>query len=150
MGPYAAIGDSFFWGALRPFSSAWSVLLAIAGSLYAPLFFLLLFSPAQILVRAGGFISGLRYGQGGFNYIRSLDLPRESSRLRYGSLFVLSILSVVLVAAFGDHDGILTTTPRGWIIGSVILLISLAGLRRGISAERILYGIFALCMVLSV
>ncbi|MHB9099013.1 MAG: PTS system mannose/fructose/sorbose family transporter subunit IID, partial [Syntrophales bacterium] len=42
MGPYAAIGDPFFWGALRSFSSATAVLLALKGVLLAPLALLIL------------------------------------------------------------------------------------------------------------
>ena len=149
MGPYAAIGDSFFWGALRLFCSAWSVLLAVWGSFYAPFMFLLLFSPAQIMIRVGGFIQGFRYGRDGFNYVRSLDLPRESSRLRYGALFILAIVAAAL-AALLEYPGSLLPRPVCFIIGSAILLISFMGARREVSAEKILYGIAILCMVLSI
>jgi hypothetical protein len=70
--------------------------------------------------------------------------------IRYGSLVTLSILSVAVVAVFGEHKGSLTTIPVWWITGSAILLISLAGLRKEISVEKILYGIALLCMVLSI
>ncbi len=149
MGAYAAIGDSFFWGGLRLFASAWSTLLAISGSFYAPLVFLLLFSPPQILVRAGGFVHGFHSGRDGFNYIRSLDLPGEASRLRYGSLVVLSIIAASALGGLGGLGAPLPPTA-GLIIGSAIFFISFAGVRREISSEKILYGIAILCMVLSI
>lgn len=149
MGPYAAIGDSFFWGALRLFSSAWAVLLAVFGSFYAPLIFLMLFSPAQLMVRVGGFFHGFCSGWGGFNYIRALDLPRESEMLRYGALFILSIVGAVLSVSV-EYSGQLLPQHVGYIIGSVIFLISLVGGRRAISSEKLLYGIAIFCMVLSI
>jgi len=149
MGPYAAIGDSFFWGALCLFSSAGAVLVAVSGSFYAPLVFLLLFSPAQVMVRVGGFIHGICSGRGGFNYIRSLDLPREAARLRYGALFILSIVVAALAVSFAGH-GRLFPQHVGFIIYSAIFLISFVGARREISSEKILYGIAVMCMVFSI
>src|SRR5690606_42145420 len=52
MGPYAAIGDTFFWGALRPCSGIIGAGLAWLGSILAPVAFLLVYTPAHIWVRA--------------------------------------------------------------------------------------------------
>jgi len=149
MGPYAAIGDSFFWGALRLFSSACSVLLAVSGSFSAPLVFLMLFSPAQFMIRVGGFIHGFSSGWGGFNYIRALDLPRESEILRYGALFILSIVGAFLSVSV-EYSGSFLPKNVGFIIGSVIFIISLMAVRRAISSEQLLYGIALVCMALSI
>jgi PTS system mannose-specific IID component len=150
MGPYAALGDSFFWGALRLFSSIWAVLFALLGSFYAPLLFLLFFSPPQFFVRVGGYVNGLRYGRGGFNYIRSLDLPRESLRFRYGALVVLGVAVAASFSAIGDgHAGSLSSISE-LIIGSVIFLVSFWGLKRGISSVKILYGCAVLCILFSI
>jgi len=149
MGPYAALGDSFFWGALRLFSSVWAVLFALSGSIYAPLLFLLFFTPPQIFVRVGGYVNGLRYGRGGFNYIRSLDLPRESLRFRYASLVVLGFAGAASFSAIGDRAGSLSSITD-LIIGSVIFSISFWGLKRGISSVKILYGAAVLCILFSI
>ena len=68
MGPYAAIGDPFFWGALRPFSAVGAVILALKGVLLAPLAFLLLYNPAHLWVRGKGFIEGYRRGKGRYRF----------------------------------------------------------------------------------
>jgi mannose/fructose/N-acetylgalactosamine-specific phosphotransferase system component IID len=149
MGPYAALGDSFFWGVLRLFSSVWAVLFALSGSLYAPLLFLLFFTPPQIFVRVGGYVSGLRYGRGGFNYIRSLDLPRETQRFRYGALAVLGVAVAAAFSSSGDRVGSLSSISD-LIIGSVIFLVSYWALKRGISSVKILYGSAVGCILFSI
>ncbi len=83
MGPYAAIGDPFFWGALRPFSAVVAVILALKGILLAPLAFLLLYNPAHLWVRGKGFIEGYRQGKGSIEFIRGLNLPAVTGRIRF-------------------------------------------------------------------
>ena len=148
MGPYAAIGDSFFWGALRLFSSAFAVLLAVHGSILVPLTFMLIFSPAQLLVRINGFIKGYHLGMDGFNYIRALDLPGVSSRLHYGSLFIIGLLAVLGLNANGEYGNSLLVLFSCLFSASVFLLSFLGALRQ-ISTEKIIYGVALLCMVIS-
>lgn len=148
MGPYAAIGDAFFYGALRLFSAVLSVLIAFSGSSYAPFAFMAIFSPPQIVVRTGGFLSGIRLGRGGFNYIRALDLPRDSSVLRYGSLIVLAVMSVALTDDLVGNSGH-WQKAASVAVGSAILLFSFAGNFKEISSEKLLYGITILCMAFS-
>lgn len=149
MGPYAALGDSFFWGALRLFSSGWAVLFALSGSLYAPLLFLFFFSPPQIFIRVGGYLSGLRSGRNGFSYIRSLDLPSKTSLFRYGSLAVLGFAAAASVSTIGNCTG---STPSfvDMIIGSLVFLLSFWGIKKGVSSVKMLYGIAVVCMIFSI
>ena len=65
-GPYSAIGDTFFWGTLRPFAAIVSCVLAYMGYAIAPLAFLLLYTPAHIWVRLKGFLEGYRKDPVGF------------------------------------------------------------------------------------
>ena len=54
MGPLAGIGDSVFWGTLRPLAGGIACSLALTGNLFAPFLFLLLFDHLhQDLVVAG-------------------------------------------------------------------------------------------------
>ncbi|MEI7781354.1 MAG: PTS system mannose/fructose/sorbose family transporter subunit IID [Planctomycetota bacterium] len=93
MGPYAAIGDSFFWGALRSFSAVGAVIVAFTGTFPAPLAFLLLYSPAHFWVRGKGFLEGYRRGKSGIDFIRGLDLPGAAGRIRFLSLILMNVLA---------------------------------------------------------
>jgi PTS system mannose-specific IID component len=149
MGPYAAIGDAFFWGALRSFSSATAVLLALKGVLLAPLALLILYNPAHVWVRGKGFIAGYRRGKGSIDFIRALNLPGVAGRIRLGTLMLIGVLSAV--AGEMSYDS-WTFLPEITVQAVVLLLILLCytGIRRGISPVKILYGTTLLCMVLSI
>ena len=149
MGPYAAIGDSFFWGALRSLSAVGAVILALAGTLLAPLAFLLLYTPAHLRVRVKGFLEGYRCGRNGIDFIRALDLPKESIKFRYLSLILIGFLAAVAVDTAGRSWNFPPEMPGG-AVGSALLLLVFTGVRLGISSVKILYGTSLLCMAFSI
>lgn len=149
MGPYAAIGDSFFWGALRPFSAVGAVIPALAGTLLAPLAFLLLYTPAHLWIRVKGFLEGYRCGRNGIDFIRALDLPKVSVKIRYLSLILIGSLAAVAIDTACRYRIFPAGVP-GRAAGFVLLLLVVAGIRRGVSSVKILYGMSLLCMVLSI
>jgi PTS system mannose-specific IID component len=149
MAPYAAMGDPFFWGALRSFSSATAVLLALKGVLLAPLALLILHNPTHLWVRGKGFIEGYRQGKGSIDFIRLLDLPGVAGRIRLLSLILIGILSAVAGEMAGRSWAFLPEIPVKMIV-LVLIILCFTGVRRGISPVKILYGMTLLCMVLSI
>jgi mannose/fructose/N-acetylgalactosamine-specific phosphotransferase system component IID len=149
MGPYAAIGDSFFWGALRLFSAAGAVILAHQGFLLAPLVFLLLYSPAHLWVRGRGFFEGYRQGSHSIDFIRGLDLPGLTGRIRILSLILTGALAAVVVEMAYSRRDFLPEIPVKAVALTLILLCFL-GIRGGISPLKILYGMTFLCLALSI
>jgi PTS system mannose-specific IID component len=146
MSPYAAIGDVFFWGALRSFCAVTAVLLALLGVAAAPLAFLILYNPAHLWVRAKGFIEGYRQGKNGIAFIGRLDLPGVAKRIRNLSLVLTGLLGAVAAETACDTWG----WPAGFPENAAVLaipLLFLLGLRRGLSPVAILYGTALLCMV---
>jgi len=149
MGPYAAIGDSFFWGALRPCAGIAAAGLAWLGCAFAPLAFLLIYSPAHILVRGRGFFEGYRRGKQGIESIRALDLPGVTGRIRWLSLAALTAGSLWI---FGiGYRGTAGETPAAAVAAAVTALVLLCGwlVKRGVSQIYILYGAAALFMIFS-
>ena len=116
MGPYAAIGDTFFWAALRPCAGICAAVLAGLGSILAPLAFILIYFPAVIWVRAKGFLEGYRRGKQGIEFIRKMDLPHIAVRVQWLSLIVLAGLGVFLSG--GRKSGLCGSTPSGGCGGS--------------------------------
>jgi mannose PTS system EIID component len=149
MGPYAAIGDPFFWGALRPFSALVAVLLALEGFLLAPLAFLVLYNPAHAWVRGKGFIEGYRLGKNSIEFIRGLNLPAVTGRIRLLSLVLIGILAAVAAdMAFHSWPGLPEIPGKG--IALALILLCFMGVRGGISSVSILYGATLLCVALSI
>ncbi|MFM1654965.1 PTS system mannose/fructose/sorbose family transporter subunit IID [Brevibacillus sp. B_LB10_24] len=62
MGPFAGIGDSFFWGTIRIIAVGIGLSLAQQGSFLGPLLFLLLFNIPHLLVRYYGGVYGYKFG----------------------------------------------------------------------------------------
>jgi len=148
MGPYAAIGDSFFWGALRSFSAVGAVIVAFMGTLTAPLAFLLLYNPFHLWVRGKGFLEGYRRGKSGIDFIRGLDLPGAAGRIRFLLLILIGILAAVAVEMACRPRDFLPEIPARAAALGLLILFSL-GVHKGISPVKILYGMPLLCMVIS-
>ena len=146
MGPYAALGDPFFWSALKPFSAVAALCLAIQGYLLAPVVFLLLYNPVPFRVRIGGFLEGWRHGKDGIDFVRRLDLPEKTRRLRWGSAILLAGLAVLAVPV-GPLPAPLEPGLRVQAAGLLVVLAAYAALQKGLSALAILYGAVALCAV---
>ncbi len=149
MGPYAAIGDTFFWGALRPCAGIASAVLAIQGCIVAPLVFLMVYSPFHLWVRMAGFIEGYRKGKLGIEFIRRLNLPRLGGWIRWASVTVLAASAVWLFQA-DSYATIISS--RALIIEAIalgVVLICVALIRKGISQTYILYGGVALFLIYS-
>jgi len=143
MGPYAALGDPFFWGALKPFSAVAAMCLAIQGWLLAPVVFLLLYNPVPFRVRIRGFLEGWRHGKNGIDFVRRLDLPEQTRRLRWGSAILLAGLAA-LASSVGPIPAPLE--PGLWLkaAGLIVVLAGYAAVKKGLSAIVILYGAVAL------
>lgn len=149
MGPYAAIGDSFFWGALRSFSAVGAVILAYQGFIMAPLALLLLYNPAHVWVRGRGFFAGYRQGRRGIDFIRDLDLPGLTGRVRLLALILTGVLAAAVVEMAGSPWDFLPEIPVK-AVALTLILVSFLAIHRGISPLKILYGMTFLCMILSI
>lgn len=139
MGPYAAIGDRFFWGALRPFAGIVAVILALKGLIIAPIAFLLIYTPPHLWIRVKGFIEGYRRGKQGIEFIRALHLPRAAAIIRWLSLIMLAIIAALLPYSwywsFMEVPGLMMT-----LAAIVTFLFSLFLIKKDVSQIYILYG----------
>ena len=148
MGPYAAIGDNFFWGALRPFAALFAVVLAYTGLIVAPLVFLLIYTPAHIWVRCKGFIEGYRRGKQGFEFIRIIDLPRTAIKIRWCSILILAglahwLLQVVAAPLTNINELIMKLIALVVVVSCVMLI------NKGISQVYILYSTASIFLLMS-
>lgn len=70
MGSLGAVGDSFFWGALKPVASAAGALLALVHPLLGIAALLLLYNTVHLAVRRHGFASGTEGEEGIVRYLK--------------------------------------------------------------------------------
>ena len=138
MAPYAAVGDPFFWGGLRPFSSVAGVILALEGLVIAPLFFLLVYNSIHMWIRLKGFIEGYQDGKGGIGFLGRIALPYKTRRLKWVTTFSLALLGAVFLDSYFP----LANLTWGVALGGTLALILLCSwlVSRGISSLAVLYG----------
>jgi PTS system mannose-specific IID component len=143
MGPYGAIGDSFFWASVRPLASCAGALAAVLFGAWGVALFLAVYNAFHLWMRWRGLTQGLRLGDGVAGYVRSLGLPDMGLKLRYAAAAALgafsSIAALRALAGFGAASpGV--PRPAAW---AAIVLVAAAVLymlsRRGATVERLLY-----------
>lgn len=122
--PCAAMGDSFFWGAMRPFAAVVALLFAFHGSLWGPVFFIVLFNLPQFWFRVQGLIKG--YG-GGVRVVSTLQRWHLSDKAIY-----LKQVLVLLLGFFAAAIGAAATDKMG------------SGIAWGVCAAPLIFGMSAL------
>ncbi len=139
--PCAAMGDAFFWGALRPLVAVAALLPAFQGFWWAPLGYLLLYNFPHLGFRALGLIRG--YG-GGVRVVSSLQHWRLSDWSVYCKqllLLLLGVLAALISIAATAGLGL----SGAWVLCAGPLLWAVAMLmRRKISP---LLVIWVLCLL---
>ncbi len=92
MGPFAGIGDSFFWGTLRIVSAGIGISLAQQGSVLGPILFLIIFNIPHVLIRYYGTVMGYKFGVGLVSKLSSGELLKKVSK-------ATSIVGLIVIGA---------------------------------------------------
>ena len=148
MGPLAGIGDSLFFGALRPVLSGVCAALAVTGNPVGPILFFVAFNSVQVLSRWYGVTFGYHYG---VRFFEKLDLS-QIERVKEGAtmvgLLVVGALAATLLkigspltyhsgkAAISVQDSIDQVLPAAIPLAFTLLVFFL--IRRRISATWVL------------
>ncbi len=140
MAPYAAIGDSFFWGSLRPLAAAAGVLLALKGLFIAFLVPILIFNPFHLWVRLKGLVEGYRRGKEGIEFIRSMNLLGMARQLQWVSVVLLAALTLV-VSSQTEWPFIQGLDILKRVSLLAVILACLWALKKRVSVVTILYGV---------
>ncbi|MDD5309346.1 MAG: PTS system mannose/fructose/sorbose family transporter subunit IID [Deltaproteobacteria bacterium] len=104
MGPLAAVGDPFFWGALAPASTAVAVLVTLLfGPLAGVAALVLAFNIVHVFVRVAGVAVGYREGPMGLHRVAGWLGPSRTAALKVlTAVCVGAILAVVSSEAGSD------------------------------------------------
>lgn len=144
MGPYGAVGDSLYWGALRPLLMVGALHLAYRGVFWAPAAFVASFVLCNLAGRGYVFVQGYRRGVDVAGALGRLELLAWARRCRFVCALLLGGL---LAAAYGP-------TPLGaWEVpalfwGAMALGLALATawvVGRGVPPAWVLLSATALC-----
>ncbi len=121
-GPLAAVGDGFFWTALRPFFGAVAAVGALTTGWPAVVAALVAYNAIHVALRWGLFRAGYEKGDGVVADIARLSLPRLADRLRLlGALLcgaaagLLALSAGAGPAATGGAAAVLAGAALGYL-----------------------------------
>lgn len=143
-GPFAAVGDSFFWLSLRPSAGILAALLSPWLGLWSVALFLVLYNVPHVAFRLLLFVDGYRRGDRVVERVAKAALPKWGARLRAVSATCGGAAAVV--AAFLLTGPGLPVEAESWLVVScaAAALVFLASW--GLLARRgaLLAGILAI------
>jgi mannose PTS system EIID component len=150
MAPLGALGDSFFWGALKPFAAVLAVALLMAGYWWAPFLFLALYNVWHVGLRAGMLFWGYRSGGDAVALMARHGFMKMAKRLKVMTVTVLGAIIAMIPEWRPDTllNGMMSFLPMAlsWL---VVVLIVVMILRRGVSPIKLMLGLAALCLALA-
>lgn len=150
MAPLGALGDSFFWGALKPMAAAAASAALITGLWWAPLLFLALFNLWHLGLRLGMLFRGYAGGGNAVALMAQYPFTRMARRFKLVSLSLLGGLTA-LIPVWRQEFRIAAPVPPAVLAGAGLaaVFIIVAIMRRGGSPVNIMLGLAALCLALA-
>jgi PTS system mannose-specific IID component len=149
MAPLGALGDSFFWGALKPLAAVVSVALIMIGYWWAPLVFLVFYNVWHVGLRVGMLFWGYRSGGDIVALMTRYRLMKTAKRFK---LITLAVLGGIIgmfpywrTEFLPGCSGPLFPVALLWL---AITMALVAILRRGGSPIKLMLGLAALCLAL--
>ncbi|HSH68467.1 MAG TPA: PTS system mannose/fructose/sorbose family transporter subunit IID, partial [Deferrisomatales bacterium] len=140
MGPCGALGDSFFWGALRPCVVLIALLAAVAGNPWAPWLLLGLFGGLNLAARALFFVLGVRRGTGVAETIQRLDLLRRAEALKSAAALLAGAFVVAAAPASG-WEALGIPAAAGWAGLVAVAAVGALLVRRGVGPGTLVVAV---------
>jgi PTS system mannose-specific IID component len=138
-GPLAAIGDGFFWTALRPFFGAAGAVAALTFGLWGVAFVLVVYNVVHLSMRAWFLKVGYDKGDGVVAVIARRNLPVHADRLRA----VGAGLSGLSGAVWMTHD-VFAEGVEPQMVGFAVAVLGYLGLSRGGRVLPLSYAVVVL------
>lgn len=158
MGPFAGIGDSFFWFTLFPVCAGIGVSLSDGGSILGPIVFLVLFNIFNFGTRYFGLMYGYKFGS---SFIDKISGGSVMQRLSEGTtlvgLMVLGVMTATMVSVpldfvvgEGEQAMTLQSIFDGIMPNLIPLLLTLAvykAIKKGLSTTIVLFIVIGIAIL---
>jgi PTS system mannose-specific IID component len=125
-GPLAAIGDGFFWTALRPFFGALAAVGALLVGPWAIVAAVLVYNGIHLFFRIGLFRAGYLKGDALVEDIARLRLPRAADRLRSAGAALCGVAAAAVILRSAAGGG-----AAAGLVAALAAVLGYAALARG-------------------
>ncbi|MBC1778060.1 mannose/fructose/sorbose PTS transporter subunit IID [Listeria booriae] len=163
MGPLAGVGDSLFWGTIRPMLAAVGASIALSGSILGPLFFFLVFNAIRLPLRWYGLTYGFRKGSDIVKDLSGNFLKKLTEGATIMGLFIMGVLVTkwttisipLVISKVKDADGKINTTTVQSVLDNLIpgllglglTLLMMKLLKKKLSPLLLITGLFVLGII---
>ena len=138
MGSLGAIGDAFFWGALRPTASAAGAILSLLHPLAGIFALLALYNSTHLLVRFRGFAAGMQGQEGAVAWLKAAGMSVRTEDRKLAA----AVLGGAYAGAFAGRHAVLGgdafLAVALFAIGVGLVRLFTALFRKGVSPSEIL------------
>jgi PTS system mannose-specific IID component len=133
-GPLAAVGDGFFWTALRPFFGALGAVGVLALGLPAVWAVVILYNVIHLTLRIALFRAGYRRGDALVPLLARLSLPVVADRLRTAGAALAGVAAGMVV-----FRGTMSMGALGGLVATLVAVMGYVALARGTRLFTTLY-----------
>ena len=150
MAPLGALGDSFFWGALKPMAAVIAVAMVVGGAWWAPFFFLIVYNVWHIGLRVSLVFMGYRSGGDAVALMSHYHFTAWARQFKLISLAVLGgVVGAMPVWRTELKPGFQLPGMLLAVSGMAFTLLLVAVLRRGGSPLKLMLALAVLCLILA-
>lgn len=138
MGSYGAIGDSFFWGTLKPFASLIAVFSSLLDQVLSPFIFLILYNISHLRLRIEGFYMGYEESVGVIDGMKRFNFSNLMKKIKMLTVISAGALLAVYVnikpdTGFGQYG------LTGALVAVVLFGLYYRALKRGLTPQLLIY-----------
>jgi mannose/fructose/N-acetylgalactosamine-specific phosphotransferase system component IID len=150
MAPLGALGDSFFWGALKPFAAIIAAAVLMMGAWWAPILYLFLFNIWHVSLRIGLLMWGYRSGG---DAVALLNIYNFTKMARLFKIISLTVLGGILGMMPLWRSELRLEYPLPGVIMAISGIACTIGLvallRKGGSPIKLMFGLATICLALA-
>ncbi len=149
MAPLGALGDSFFWGALKPLAASIAVACMFAGFWWAPLLFLVIFNVWHLGLRLAMLFWGYTTEGDAVALLARYGFTKMARRFKIVSLAVLGGILGLMPQWRTEFRPASSSSAVVLLAGFAVTILLVAFMRRGGSPVKMMLGLAAICVALA-
>ncbi len=138
MGSLGAIGDSYFWGALKPMASVVGATLALVNPVLGIVALLLLYNAAHLAVRLKGFACGMVGEEGAIRYLKEAGFAARTEDHKMVAAVVAGAFAGVIGSRMALVTGSGLPAAAVFVVAAAAVYIFTALFRKAVSPSEVL------------
>lgn len=149
-GPLGALGDSFYWGSLKPLAATIAAAMIIAGWWWGPLLYLILYNSWHLGIRTSLLFWGYSSAGDAVALVGRFNFTKWARLFKGVSLSVAGAI-VGMLPLWREELRLPGAVPVPYLAagGATVALLFLMLMRRGGSPIHMMLGLAALCLLLA-